>query len=86
MHMHVFSVYYIKDSLRKAIIFTEDSLNSSFASEIAAMISENCFESLDAPVYRVGSMETPIPFAKDLEQQYLPKDRFRKKLVELLNY
>jgi len=46
----------------KAIIFTEDSLNSSFASEIAAMISENCFESLDAPVYRVGSMETPIPF------------------------
>ncbi|MFV8282181.1 alpha-ketoacid dehydrogenase subunit alpha/beta [Christiangramia marina] len=70
----------------KAIVLTEDSLTGSFASEIAAMISEECFESLDAPVYRVGSLETPIPFAKELENQYLPKDRFKSKLQELLNY
>ncbi|MFV9484586.1 alpha-ketoacid dehydrogenase subunit alpha/beta [Christiangramia sp. ASW11-125] len=70
----------------KAIVLTEDSLTGSFASEIAAMITENCFESLDAPVYRVGSLETPIPFAKELENQYLPKDRFKLKLQELLNY
>ena len=67
-------------------MLTEDSLTGSFASEIAAMISEECFERLDAPVYRVGSLETPIPFAKELENQYLPKDRFRSKLQELLNY
>ena len=70
----------------KAIVLTEDSLTGSFASEIAAMITENCFESLDAPVYRVGSLETPIPFAKELENQYLPKDRFKLKLQELLYY
>lgn len=70
----------------KAIVLTEDSLMGSFASEIAAMISENCFESLDAPVYRVGALETPIPFAKELENQYLPKDRFKSRLQELLNY
>ncbi|WP_405198702.1 thiamine pyrophosphate-dependent enzyme [Christiangramia sp. LLG6405-1] len=70
----------------KAIVLTEDSLTGSFASEIAAMISEDCFESLDAPVYRVGSLETPIPFAKELENQYLPKERFKSKLQELLNY
>lgn len=70
----------------KAIVLTEDSLVNSFASEIAALISENCFESLDAPVCRVGSLETPIPFAKALENQYLPKDRFKMKLQELLNY
>ena len=70
----------------KAIILTEDSLTGSFASEIAALISENCFESLDAPVMRVGSLETPIPFAPQLEKQYLPKERFRVKLQELIEY
>ncbi|PTX43077.1 2-oxoisovalerate dehydrogenase E1 component [Christiangramia gaetbulicola] len=70
----------------KAIVLTEDSLTGSFASEIAAIISEKCFESLDAPVMRVGSMETPIPFARELEKEYLPKDRFREKLQELIEY
>lgn len=70
----------------KVIVLTEDSLTGSFASEIAAIISENCFESLDAPVMRVGSLETPIPFAQQLEKEYLPKDRFRKKLQELIEY
>lgn len=70
----------------KAIILTEDSLFGSLASEIAALISENCFESLDAPVMRVGSLETPIPFAQNLEKEYLPKDRFRDKLQDLIEY
>ena len=70
----------------KCIILTEDSQFGSFASEVAAQISENCFESLDAPVIRVGSMDTPIPFATDLEKQYLPKDRFREKLKNLIEY
>lgn len=70
----------------KAIILTEDSLFGSLASEIAAIISENCFESLDAPVMRVGSLETPIPFAENLEKQYLPRKRFREKLQYLIEY
>ncbi|TRO67546.1 dehydrogenase [Christiangramia sabulilitoris] len=70
----------------KAIILTEDSLAGSFASEIAALISEHCFESLDAPVLRVGSLETPIPFAQTLEREYLPKERFKNKLQELIEY
>ena len=70
----------------KVIILTEDSLTGSFASEIAASISETCFQHLDAPVMRVGAMETPIPFAENLEKQYLPQERFSLKLKELIEY
>ena len=47
---------------------------------------ENCFEYLDAPVKRVGSIESAIPFMKALEDQYLPKERFENELKELLQY
>ena len=47
---------------------------------------ENCFEFLDAPVKRVGSLESAIPFVKTLEDQYLPKLRFENELNELLSY
>lgn len=70
----------------KALVLTEDSLSGSFASEIAAMLSEECFEFLDAPIARLGSMETPIPFAAALEKQYLPKEKLRNKLLELIEY
>lgn len=70
----------------KAIILQEDSTFGGIGSDIAAMIAEECFEYLDAPVSRVGSMETPIPFAKALEEGYLPKKRFLTKLLELLKY
>ena len=56
------------------------------ASDISAMIMENCFEYLDAPVKRVASLETPIPFDTNLEQQYLPKQRFEDTLLELVAY
>jgi len=70
----------------KVLILTEDSLFGSLASEISAIISEKCFEFLDAPVMRVGSRETPIPFALTLEEGYLPKERFKDKLQELIAY
>ena len=70
----------------KAIILQEDSLFGGIASDISAMIMENCFESLDAPVKRVGSLESAIPFVKALEDQYLPKGRFEKELLELIAY
>jgi 2-oxoisovalerate dehydrogenase E1 component len=47
---------------------------------------EQAFEYLDAPVQRVGSLETAIPFMKSLEDQYLPKARFEKVLFDLLAY
>jgi len=70
----------------KAIVLQEDSLFGGIASDISALIMENCFQYLDAPVKRVGSLETPIPFDSQLEQQYLAKGRFEEALLELLQY
>ena len=70
----------------KAIILQEDSLFGGIASDLSALITENCFTSLDAPVKRVGSIETPIPFEKDLEKQYLAKNQFEPALLELLSF
>jgi len=70
----------------KAIILQEDSLFGGIASDISALITENCFESLDAPVKRVGSIETPIPFEKELEKQYLAKNRFESILKEIIAF
>lgn len=70
----------------KIIILQEDSMFGSMASDISALVTENCFEYLDAPVKRVASLETPIPFAANLEAQYLPKNRFEDQLLALLAY
>ena len=70
----------------KVIILQEDSLFGGVASDISAMIMEACFEYLDAPVKRVGSLESAIPFTKALEDQYLPKQRFETALQELIAY
>ena len=80
------SIYNSVKKTGKVLILTEDSVFGSVASDIAALISENCFEFLDAPVIRSGSLETPIPFAAALENQYLPKTRAREKLDLLLAY
>ncbi len=70
----------------KVLIVAEDSVFGSIASDLSALITENCFEYLDAAVVRVGSLETPIPFAKQLEENYLPKNKISKKLKELIDY
>ena len=70
----------------KVIILQEDTLFGGVASDISALIMEQCFEHLDAPVKRVGRLESAIPFVKSLEDQYLPKERFEKTLLELLQY
>ena len=70
----------------RSIIYQEDSLFGGISSDISSLIMENCFEFLDAPVKRVASLETPIPFTKALEDQYLPKARFEHALSELINY
>ena len=70
----------------KAIILQEDSLFGSIASDISSQLMEQAFEFLDAPVKRVASIETPIPFASQLEQQYLAKRTFEQELIALLAY
>jgi len=70
----------------KVILVQEDSLFGGISSDISALIHENCFEFLDAPVRRVASLETPIPFDSNLEKQYLGKNRLEKTIKELLNY
>jgi 2-oxoisovalerate dehydrogenase E1 component len=79
----------IYDSVKKTgklIILQEDSLFGGIASDISALVMENCFEYLDGPIRRVGSLETPIPFDAKLEQQYLAKSRFEFALLELMAY
>ncbi|MEP0212938.1 MAG: dehydrogenase E1 component subunit alpha/beta [Cellulophaga sp.] len=79
----------IYTSLKKTgrlIILQEDTMFGGIASDISAMVMENCFEYLDAPVKRVASIETPIPFAKDLEKEYQSKNRFEQELKNLLAY
>ena len=70
----------------KVIVLHEDSLTGGIGGEIASLINENCFSALDAPVKRIGSLDTPIPFAADLEQNFLPKQRFIDALIALDNY
>lgn len=70
----------------KVLLLTEDAGFGSVMSDISAMIMEECFESLDAPVRRVTSLDTPIPFNEELEKQYLAIERLEKVLKELLLY
>ncbi|MBK7345336.1 MAG: dehydrogenase E1 component subunit alpha/beta [Saprospiraceae bacterium] len=70
----------------RVIILHEDTLFLGIGGEISAWINEHLFEHLDAPVMRSASLDTPIPFAIPLEQQFLPPQRFRQQLQNLLVY
>lgn len=79
----------IFESVRKtgrALVLHEDTLTGGIGAEIASLINEHCFTSLDAPVVRVGSLDTAVPFAPVLEKNFLPRERFEQKLLELLSY
>jgi 2-oxoisovalerate dehydrogenase E1 component len=70
----------------KVIILHEDTLTGGIGGEISAWLAENCFEYLDAPIIRCGSLDTPVPFSSNLEKNFLPKERFKKRLFELIKY
>ena len=70
----------------RAIILHEDCLTGGIGGELSALISENCFEYLDAPVMREASLDTPVPFDGNLEINFMPKGRFEEKLLRLLEY
>ena len=79
-------VYESVKKTNKAIVFHEDTLTGGIGAEIAARITEDCFEFLDGPVKRVGSLDTPVPFSAPLEKQFLPKERLQNALNELLKF
>jgi 2-oxoisovalerate dehydrogenase E1 component len=70
----------------RVILLHEDCLTGGIGGELAARIAESCFEYLDAPVMREGSLDTPVPFDGELEKNFMPKDRFEAKLLRLLEY
>ena len=70
----------------KVIFLQEDCITGGIGAEICAWISEHCFEYLDGPVMREGSLDTPVPFAPSLEKNFLPVQRFKDKLITLKNY
>jgi 2-oxoisovalerate dehydrogenase E1 component len=70
----------------RVLILHEDNLTGGIGAEIAAWISEHCFKELDAPVLRCASIDTPIPFSLELEQQYLAKSRLSTCIEQLINF
>lgn len=70
----------------KVIVLHEDSLTGGIGAELLSLINENCFQDLDAPVKRIASLDTPIPFIDAKEDNFLPKQRFVQALEELYNY
>ncbi len=79
----------VRNSIKKTgkvLVCHEDCLTGGVGAEISAWISEYCFELLDAPVMREGSLDTAVPFAVALEEQFLPETRIRQKMEELLVY
>jgi 2-oxoisovalerate dehydrogenase E1 component len=79
----------IKDSVLrtgKVLILHEDTLIGGIGGEIAAWISEHCFDHLDAPVLRCASLDTPVPFNLELENNFLAKSRLDEYIQRLLEY
>ena len=75
------------EKTNRALVLNEATLMGSVAGEFASFISEHCFEYLDAPVVRMGALETPIPYAPELEQAMLPNaDKIEAALRKLVNY
>ncbi len=70
----------------RALVLHEDTLRGGIGGELSAIISENCFEYLDAPVVRSGSLDTAVPMNAELEGNFLPIARFEKALLDLINY
>lgn len=70
----------------KVLILHEDCMTGGIGGEISAWIGENCFQYLDAPVMREASLDTAVPFASTLEQNFLPKGRLSDKIDQLINF
>lgn len=80
------AVYQTVQKTGRVLLLHEDCLTGGIGGELSALIAENCFEYIDAPIMREGSLDTPVPFDAELEKNFMPKDRFESKLLELIEY
>jgi 2-oxoisovalerate dehydrogenase E1 component len=79
----------IQSSVKKTgrvVLLHEDSLTGGIGGEIAAWIAEHCFQYLDAPITRCASLDTPIPFNRELEKNYLAQARLKETVLRVLSY
>jgi 2-oxoisovalerate dehydrogenase E1 component len=79
----------IFESVRKTgkmIMLHEDCMTGGIGGEIVARVQEECFFDLDAPIQRVASLDTPVPFAEVLENQFLANARLESAILELAAY
>jgi 2-oxoisovalerate dehydrogenase E1 component len=79
------SIFESVNKTGKAIVLHEDCLTGGIGGEISALIHEHCWKALDAAVVRSASMDTPVPFAVPLENNFLASDRFEQQLLQLLD-
>jgi 2-oxoisovalerate dehydrogenase E1 component len=70
----------------RVLVLHEAPITGGFGGEVAATIAQEAFEWLDAPVSRLGALDTPVPFSKALEESFSPKARLREALDALLAY
>ena len=80
------AIYKTVRKTNRVLILHEDCLTGGIGGELAALINENCFEHLDAPILRCASLDTPVPFAIELEEQFLPLEELDEKINQLVNY
>jgi 2-oxoisovalerate dehydrogenase E1 component len=79
----------IREAVRrtgKVLLLHEDTLFGGLGGELAAWIAEHCFEWLDAPIVRCASLDTPVPFAIELEQNFMASSRLDSAVQKLMNY
>ena len=70
----------------KVLLLHEDTLTGGIGGELAAWIAEHCFQYLDAPVLRCASLDTPIPFAIELEKNFLANSRLNEAIQKLMSF
>lgn len=70
----------------KLLLLHEDSITGGIGAEISARVAKECFQYLDAPIYRTAALDTPIPFSVNLEKNYMPESRLADDIKELLAY
>lgn len=84
--LDTFTIFESVKKTGKIIILHEDCELGGYGADISAIVAEYCFEYLDAPIVRSASLNTAVPFAKKLEDNFLAINNFEKKLKELLSY
>lgn len=80
------AIFQAANKTGKVIVLHEDCLTGGIGGELVALITEHCFEQLDAPVLRVASMDTPVPFAVPLEKQFLASERLKEAINRIMKY